>query len=194
MSGVITVSRQYGSGGREMGEKLAIRLDIPFYDRNLIAMIAEEGNIEPSILEANDEVGPDLDNYSAREIQPDYQIAMTQRIYAAQATVIKKVAAATPCVIVGRCADAILQDAVNIFVFADMESRIKRIMSLYPEYNEDKARAVIAATDKKRRAYHEYYSTIAWGTMEAYDICLNSGLAGVDGCLDAALTYITHVK
>lgn len=194
MSGVITISRQYGSGGREMGEKLAKKLDIPFYDRNLIAMIAEEGDIEPSILEANDEVGPDFDNYSAREIQPDYQIAMTQRIYAAQATVIKKLAAATPCVIVGRCADAILQDAINIFIFADMENRIKRIMSLRPDYSEDKARAVIAATDKKRKAYHEYYSTIAWGTMEAYDICLNSSLAGVDGCLEAALTYIGYVK
>ena len=81
-----------GSGGRELGEKLAKKLGIPFYDKELIAMIAKEGNIEPSILEANDEVEPDLDNYSTRLIEPEYQIAMTQRIYAVQETVIKSLA------------------------------------------------------------------------------------------------------
>lgn len=89
MNRAITISREYGSGGREIGEKLARRLGIPFYDKELIAMIAKEGNIETSVLEANDEVDPDFDNYSPRQVPPDYQIAMTQRIYAAQATVIR---------------------------------------------------------------------------------------------------------
>ena len=88
MDRAITISRQYGSGGRELGEKLAKKLGIPFYDKELIAMIAKEGNIEPSILETNDEEEPDLDNYSTRLIEPEYQIAMTQRIYAVQETVI----------------------------------------------------------------------------------------------------------
>ena len=132
MNRAITISREYGSGGREIGEKLARRLGIPFYDKELIAMIAKEGNIETSVLEANDEVDPDFDNYSPRQVPPDYQIAMTQRIYAAQATVIRNLNDKGPCVIVGRCADAILPDAVNIFVFSDMENRINRIMSLNP--------------------------------------------------------------
>ena len=194
MNRAITISREYGSGGREIGEKLAQRLGIPFYDKELIAMIAEEGNIETSVLEANDEVDPDLDNYSPRQVPPDYQIAMTQRIYAAQATVIRSLNDKGPCVIVGRCADTILPDAVNIFVFADMESRINRIMYLNPGLAREEAKASILAVDKRRKAYHEYYSTTQWGDMNAYDICLNSGLAGVEGCLEAALTYIKYVK
>lgn len=194
MNRAITISRQYGSGGRELGEKLAGKLGIPFYDKELIAMIAKEGNIEPSVLEANDEVEPDLDNYSTRLIEPEYQIAMTQRIYTAQASVIKSLAEKGACVIVGRCADAILPDAVNIFVFADMESRITRIRSLYPQFSRDEAVDSINVVDRRRKAYHEYYSPIEWGKMDAYDICLNSGLTGVDGCLDAALTYISHIK
>ena len=157
-------------------------------------MIAKEGNIEPSILEANDEVEPDLDNYSTRLIEPEYQIAMTQRIYAVQETVIKSLAEKGACVIVGRCADAILPDAVNIFVFADMESRIRRIMSLNPDLSRDEAVNGIGVVDRRRKAYHEYYSPIEWGKMDAYDICVNSGLIGVDGCLDAALAYIGHVR
>ena len=194
MDRAITISRQYGSGGRELGEKLAKKLGIPFYDKELIAMIAKEGNIEPSILEANDEVEPDLDNYSTRLIEPEYQIAMTQRIYAVQETVIKSLAEKGACVIVGRCADAILHDAVNIFVFADMESRIKRIMALNPDLSRDEAVNSIEIVDRRRKAYHEYYSPIEWGKMDAYDICVNSGLIGVDGCLDAALAYIGHVR
>ena len=194
MNRAITISREYGSGGREIGEKLARRLGIPFYDKELIAMIAKEGNIETSVLEANDEVDPDFDNYSPRQVPPDYQIAMTQRIYAAQATVIRNLNDKGPCVIVGRCADAILPDAVNIFVFADMESRIKRIMSLNPGLSRDEAVNSIEIVDRRRKAYHEYYSPIEWGKMDAYDICVNSGLIGVDGCLDAALAYIRHVR
>lgn len=194
MNRAITISRQYGSGGRELGEKLAKKLGIPFYDKELIAMIAKEGNIEPSILEANDEVEPDLDNYSTRLIEPEYQIAMTQRIYAVQETVIKSLAEKGTCVIVGRCADAILPDAVNIFVFADMESRIRRIMSLNPDLSRDEAVNSIGVVDRRRKAYHEYYSPIEWGKMDAYDICVNSGLIGVDGCLDAVLAYIGNVR
>ena len=119
---------------------------------------------------------------------------MTQRIYAAQATVIRNLNEKGPCVIVGRCADAILPDAINIFVFSDMENRIRRIMSLNPGLSREEAKASILAVDKKRKAYHEYYSTTQWGDMDAYDICLNSGLAGVEGCLEAALTYIKYVR
>ena len=118
----------------------------------------KEGNIETSVLEANDEVDPDFDNYSPRQVPPDYQIAMTQRIYAAQATVIRNLNDKGPCVIVGRCADAILPDAVNIFVFSDMENRINRIMSLNPGLTREEAKASILAVDKRRKAYHEYYS------------------------------------
>lgn len=96
MNRVITISRQYGSGGRELGEKLAARLGIPFYDKELVGMIAREGKIETAVLEAYDEVEPDLDNYSLRDVPPDYQIAMTQKLYAAQCRVILDLAAKGP--------------------------------------------------------------------------------------------------
>ena len=150
MNRAITISRQYGSGGRELGEKLAMKLGIPFYDKELIAMIAKEGNIEPSILEANDEVEPDLDNYSTRLIEPEYQIAMTQKLYAAQCRVILDLAAKGPCVIVGRCADAILPDAVHLFIYAGMDRRRERIAGLHPELSGDQVEKRIISVDRKR--------------------------------------------
>lgn len=194
MNRVITISRQYGSGGRELGEKLAQKLGIPFYDKELIKMIAKEGNIEASILEAYDEVEPDFDNYSVRDIPPDYQIAMSQKIYTAQCKVINDLAAKGPCVIVGRCADAILPDAVRIFVFAKMECRVRRIAALMPDFPADKLEKRIISVDRRRKAYHEYYSTENWGEMSGYDLCLNTGKTGVDGCLEAAVAYINHIK
>lgn len=194
MSRVITISRQYGSGGRELGEKLAARLGIPFYDKELVGMIAREGNIETALLEAYDEVEPDFDNYSLRDVPPDYQIAMTQKLYAVQCRVILDLAAKGPCVMVGRCADAILPEAVRLFVFADMDQRVKRISRLHPELPGDQVEKRIISVDRKRKAYHEYYSTKDWGEMEGYDLCLNTGKTGVDGCLEAALAYIGHVK
>lgn len=194
MERVITISREYGSGGHELGVKLADKLGIPFYDKELIGMISKEGNIEESILRANDEVVPDLDNYSMREIQPYYQIAMTEHIYKVQCDVIQSLADKGPCVIVGRCADAILSNSVNIFVYADIESRIKRIRGVEPDLSPESAMLHIRAVDKKRRAYHQYYSSKEWGVMTDYHLCLNSGLAGVEGCLDAVMAYLSHVK
>lgn len=193
MNKVITISREYGSGGRELGMKLADKLGIPFYDKELIGMIAKEGNIEESVLKANDEVVPDLDNYSAREIPPYYQIAMSERIYKVQSKVIQDLADKGPCVIVGRCADAILKDSVDIFVYADLDSRVRRIRSLEPSLSEESARLEIRSIDKKRKAYHQYYSGKEWGIMKDYHLCLNSSLAGVEGCLEAVFAYLKYV-
>ena len=157
-------------------------------------MIAREGKIETAVLEAYDEVEPDLDNYSLRDVPPDYQIAMTQKLYAAQCRVILDLAAQGPCVIVGRCADAILPDAVHLFIYAGMDRRRERIAGLHPELSGDQVEKRIISVDRKRKAYHEYYSTKDWGEMEGYDLCLNTGRTGVDGCLEAALAYMEHVK
>ena len=186
MDRAITISRQYGSGGRELGEKLAKKLGIPFYDKELIAMIAKEGNIEPSILEANDEVEPDLDNYSTRLIEPEYQIAMTQRIYAVQETVIKSLAEKGACVIVGRCADYALSDyegAISVFIHADLDKRIKRIARKH-ELTDSAAKDRIQKTDKRRASYYNYYTSKKWGDATSYDLCLNSGVLGIDGCVE----------
>ncbi|MGN0373332.1 MAG: AAA family ATPase [Enterocloster sp.] len=194
MSKVITISRQYGSGGRELGEKLAKRLGIPFYDKELVSMISKEGDIDPAILEATDVLDPEYDDDTIGQVAPHYHASVTHRLYAAQEKVIRRLAEEGPCVIVERCADVILPDAVSIFVYADLECRIRRIMMVHPELARYNVKANILSVDERRRSYYQYYAPKEWGKMETYDICLNSGLIGVEGCLDAALAYIEHVK
>lgn len=193
MTRAITISRTYGSGGREVGLKLAGRLGIPFYDKELIALTAKEGNIERSILENHDEESPGFCSYSFRSTPPYYQMAMTEKIYKAQAAVIHELAKKGPCVIVGRCANYILDNSIDLFIFAKMEERVRRILQSGRTFPEDRIREQINNIDKKRAEYHQYYSKEKWGAMEDYDICLNTGLTGTEGCVEAALTYISHI-
>lgn len=194
MTRAITISRTYGSGGREVGLKLAGRLGIPFYDKELIALTAKEGNIERSILENHDEEAPGFNSYSFRSTPPYYQVAMTEKIYKAQAAVIRELARKGPCVIVGRCANYILDNSIDLFIFANMEERIRRILQKGTAFPEDGIREQINNIDKKRSEYHRYYSREKWGIMEDYDMCLNTGLTGTEGCVEAALTYISHIQ
>ena len=196
MNRAITISREYGSGGREIGEKLARRLGIPFYDKELIAMIAKEGNIETSVLEANDEVDPDFDNYSPRQVPPDYQIAMTQRIYAAQATVIRNLNDKGPCVIVGRCADYVLRENKNclhVYVYANHFTRMDRIIK---QYGVDPAKAAdtLVKQDKQRANYYNFYSNKKWADMNNYDLVVNSSLFGIDGSVDVIKAALENAE
>lgn len=129
MSKVITISRQYGSGGRELGEKLAGKLGIPLYDKELINMITREENIEISLLEAYDEEEPDLNSYTARDIAPDYQIDMAKKVFEAYSRVLRDLAAKGPCVIVVRCGD-VVSDSVKVFVYAEPDAGVRRIREI----------------------------------------------------------------
>lgn len=193
MSHVITISRQYGSGGRELGEKLAQRLGVPFYDKELLNLIARKENIEVSLLEAYDEVEPDLNSYTMHDVVPQYQMDMARKVFDAYSRNIRNLAQEGPCVIVGRCADAILLDSVRLFVYADLDSRIRRIREkegLSPE----KARRHIEQVDKRRQSYRKFYCQMEWARMENYDICLNTGRIGVDGALETMAAYMTQMK
>ena len=154
MNKVITVSREFGSGGRELGVKLAEALGIPFYDKELISMAADDINIAEEAFRKYDEH-----------------------------------------VIVGRCADMILEDSVNIFIYSKMKQRIKRLMELEPEegINEKDMEMKIRAVDRKRRDYYQYYTGNTWGRAQNYHLCVDSSLVGVDGCLRAALAYLEDV-
>ncbi|MDO5416180.1 MAG: cytidylate kinase-like family protein [Lachnospiraceae bacterium] len=189
MKKVITISRTYGSGGREIGIRLAARLNVPFYDKELISMIAKEGNFETAMLEENDEVAPVFENYTSYVVPPYYQIAMTEKIYKAQCKVIQDLAAKGPCVIVGRCANAILDDSIDIFIYADTQARLRRLARLNPDLSEQEILGQMKAVDKKRAEYHTYYSGREWGNLTDYDLCINSGLSGIDGALRTVLTY-----
>ena len=193
MKNVITISGQHGSGRKELGEMIASRLGIPFYGDNLAAMIAEEGGVDLAAVEAMDQVEPDTEEESVLHVAQN-RTSLTKSIYKAQETVIRRLAQEGPCVIVERCSETILPDAVNIFVYADLEYRIGRIMKVHPELSRYSLKAHVLSVDKRRQAYCDACTPGKWGKMETYDICLNSGLMGLEGCLGVALEYIKGVK
>lgn len=188
MKKVITVSRQFGSGGREFSIKLAKELGIPFYDKDLISMAAQDSNLSEEFLRHYEESAPSL---FSRTLYSYYQMPMTDQIYIAQSNLIKRLAAEGPCVIVGRCADAILDDSIKIYIHAPLEKRIERKIAMDIGVPAEKMEEHVKATDKKRKKYYEYYTDKKWGMAENHHLCLDSGLVGVDGCMECALHYIS---
>ena len=191
MNKVITVSRQFGSGGREFGIKLAQALNIPFYDKDLISMAAEDSNMSVEFMKHYEESAP---GFFSRSLYSYYQMPMNDRIFIAQTNLIKKLAEKGACVIVGRCADAILEDSLKIYVHAPLAMRVERKRGIDTGVAPEKLEAHVKATDKKRKKYYEYYSNRKWGMAENHDLCLNSGKIGVDGCVECALAFIKHMQ
>lgn len=191
MNKVITVSRQFGSGGREFGIKLANALGIPFYDKELISMAAEDSNLSAEFMRHHEESAPGL---LSRTLYSYYQMPMTDQIYIAQSNLIKRLAQEGPCVIIGRCSDVILEDSIKIYVHAPLAKRVERKLSMDTGVSAEKMEDHIRATDKKRKKYYEYYTDQKWGMAENHNLCLDSGLIGVDGCVETALTYLSKLK
>lgn len=191
MNKVITVSRQFGSGGREFGIKLAHELKIPFYDKDLISMAAEDSNLSPEFMKHYEESAPGL---FSRTLYSYYQMPMTDQIYIAQSNLIKRLAKEGPCVLIGRCSDVIVEDSVKIYIHAPLEKRVARKLAMDTGVAPEKMEDHIKVTDKKRKKYYEYYTDQKWGMAENHHLCLDSGLIGVDGCVDCALSYISHIK
>ncbi|MEE1025460.1 MAG: cytidylate kinase-like family protein [Acutalibacteraceae bacterium] len=181
---VITIGRQFGSGGRAIGRLVAEKLGIPFYDKEIIKRISKESGLSHEILDDYDEKPTNSFLYSlslgaytyGNSITGIPEMPMSDKIFVIQSDVIKKIAAEGPCVIVGRCAESILKDEVNclsIFIHADFDSRIQRV-SEYDKISHDQAAEQIRKTDKKRASYHNYYSELKWGAATSYDFCINS--------------------
>ena len=189
MNKVITVSREFGSGGRELGVKLAEALGIPFYDKELISMAADDINIAEEAFRKYDEhvIEDDpLDHKIHHSFSELYKVPMSDQIFVAQSNVIRRLASHGPCVIVGRCADYALEENPNvlsIFIKADMQDRIRRIAKLY-DLSDAKAKDKITKIDKQRASYYNYYTSKRWGEVDSYDLCLNSSVFGIDGTVD----------
>ena len=187
MNKVITVSREFGSGGR--GVKLAEALGIPFYDKELISMAADDINIAEEAFRKYDEhvIEDDpLDHKIHHSFSELYKVPMSDQIFVAQSNVIRRLASHGPCVIVGRCADYALEENPNvlsIFIKADMQDRIRRIAKLY-DLSDAKAKDKITKIDKQRASYYNYYTSKRWGEVDSYDLCLNSSVFGIDGTVD----------
>lgn len=188
---IITIGREFGSGGHEIGQKLADRLGIPLYDNRLVSMAAEELGVKTEDAERVDEsslntfvtgytVTPGM--YTEFINAASYLPSFDTDVYRKQTQIIKSLAEKGPCVIVGRCADYVLRDrdnCINVFICADKADRKKRIMELYG-LNERKAADRIRKTDKERRYYYEVHTGQDWGSIHSHQMLFNVSMLGID--------------
>lgn len=184
---VITIGREAGSGGLEIARKLASALDVPCYDRELIAIVAEQRGVSTDILEKADEVKAKPWDSPAIVGMPSFN----DKVFSLQAEIIREKAESESCVIVGRCADQLLKrrdDLLSVFIHAEPEFRLRRIMEEHKIGRDDAAR-LMKRTDKNRRAYYQYYTDRTWGERTAYDMILNSGKLGID-CVVATILKV----
>ena len=189
---IITISRQNGSGGRYIGERLAKELGITCYDDKLMDMVAKESGFALDFVEEKGEriTGSLLFNIAssltyANNVFTGGGVSLQDEIYFIQNRIIKDIAEKESCVIVGRCADYILkdrEDCLNVFIHADEESKLKRAVKYYGVSEKD-APFVMKKKDKARYNHYKYYTDQEWGMASNYDLCLNSGLLGVDRCV-----------
>ena len=197
---VITIGREYGSGGREIGRLLASELGIKCYDKELLALAAKESGISEELFKTHDEKPTSsflyslvMDTYSMGYSTSSFiDMPLNQKVFMAQYDSIRKLAETESCVIVGRCADYALKDMPNcfsIFIKADFEARIKRIRRIY-DYPEAKAKDLIIKTDKKRANYYNFYSNKKWADSRSYDLCIDSSVLGVEGTVELIKNYI----
>ena len=203
MNKVITISRQYGSGGREIGAKLAAKLGIPFYDNELITRAAQESGFAEAVFENAEKKATNSLLYSIAMGMSSYgsqdmgfsNLSLDDRIYLAQSNVIRKVAEEGPCVIIGRCSHYVLKDlenAVHLFIHAKMPFRIDRAIHVE---GVDPARAeeVVLKNDKRRANYYNYHSGEKWGKATNYHLAVNSGFVGIDNTVACIKAFIDSI-
>lgn len=192
MKKIITISRQFGSGGRGIGKQLAQRLEIPFYDKELIEIASKESGIDERIFQSEGEetgrfyqvlgaIGYALGSPAGGI----YEYSINDQLYLVQSNVIAQVAEKGPCVIVGRCADYVLsqrEDVLNIYLCADMDERLRRVIDEY--HVEDADENMLRKVDKRRANYYQYYTDRVWGKAENYDLCINTGKFDSDAIID----------
>lgn len=200
MNTVITIGRQYGSAGREIGQKVAEYFDIKYYDKDLLTRAAKESGFCEEMIQNHDERPTNsflynlvMDTYSFGYNNSSFvDMPISHKVFLAQFDTIKKIADEGPCVIVGRCADYALADRANVidlFIFGNEECKIKRVMELYG-LTEAKAKDMMIKKDKQRQSYYNYYSSKKWGRADSYDLCINSSVLGVEGTVKLITQYV----
>ena len=182
---IITISREFGSGGRFIGEEIAKKLGIAYYDKNIISQIAEKSGLSPEYIQENAELSPKKGlfayAFAGRDITGR---SVEDMMYQAQRKVILDLVRKEPCVIIGRNADYILKDRddiLNVFIHGDMPEKIQRISQLY-RVTEQEAVKMMADTDKRRMTNYNFYTDQKWGKASNYTLCLNSSQIGYDRC------------
>ena len=202
MNTIITIGRQFGSGGREIGEKLAKHYGIKYYDKELLTRTAKESGFCEEMMHNHDERPTNsflynlvMDTYSFGYNSSAFvDMPISHKVFLAQFDTIKKIANEGPCVIVGRCADYALSEYPNclhVFIHADEKSKIKHIMEKHGDVTtEQKARDMMIKKDKQRQSYYNYYSSKKWGRADSYDLTINSGILGEGGTVKLLIQYI----
>lgn len=197
---VITIGRQYGSGGRYVGKLLAEKLGIPYYDKEILSLAAKESGICEEIFEEYDEKATKSFLFSLVTGMQFHgepgnlymDMPLNHKIFLAQFDTIKRIASQGPCVIVGRCGDYVLREnpaAVNVFIYGDMASRVKRVTAHYG-VDPEKAEDTIRKTDKQRASYYNYYAAGKWSDIENYNLCVDTGAVGVDGAVELIESFV----
>lgn len=194
---VITISREFGSGGREIGERVAKELGIPFYDREIILKSAENSGLSEEYIEKEEQKVTNslLFNLSSGVYGKQEFPALADRIFIAQSGVIQEYAQEGSCVIVGRCADYILKDnknCLNIFVHANKYFKLHRIMEKYA-LDQDEAEKKIKETDKRRSRHYRFYTSQQWGDVSNYHVCINSGKLGIDNAVNVIVNIANNI-
>lgn len=200
---IITIGRQYGSAGREIGYKVAKDLGIKLYDKEMLDRAAKESGLCQELFETHDEKPTSsflyslvMDTYSLGYTSGSYtDMPINHKVFLAQFDAIKKIADEGPCILVGRCADYALEEYDNVlslFIHAKMDARIRRIARIY-DLTDAKARDIIVKTDKKRASYYNYYSNKKWGATESYHMCLDSSVLGINGTAEA-IEHLVELK
>ena len=201
---VITIARQFGSGGREIGEKVAKLLGIPMYDKELIKDAASKGSLNEEVLKSTDESAANSllytlamgSNIIGVSRHFGYKMPLNDKLFILQSEVIKEYAAAGSCVIIGRCADYVLKDEkdiLKIFVYGDLEHRVARITERYPDIKSTQVIDVINKTDKRRASYYNFYTGNKWGKYDNYDLAINSSTFGIDGTANLIAEFTKNI-
>ena len=186
---IITIGRQFGSGGRAIGKKLAEHLEIAYYDKELINLASQESGICGEFFEKADEknsgslfkalsMGFSMSNH----LYQNKTYLSNESLFQIQSDAIRKVAEQNSCILVGRCADYILRDypnSIHIFITASWKDRIRRTIE-YMHFSEKEAEEFLKKADKARASYYNYYTEKVWGAAESYDLCINSSFYGID--------------
>ncbi len=202
MNTVITIGRQFGSGGREIGEMVADHFGIKCYDKELLSRAAKESGFCEEMIQNHDERPTNsflynlvMDTYSFGYNSSSFvDMPISHKVFLAQFDTIKKIASEGPCVIVGRCADYALSEfdnVINLFIYGDEDAKIRRIRERFDDIkSDDKARDMMNKKDKQRQSYYNYYSSKKWGRADSYDLCINSSKLGIEGTVKFIIQYV----
>ena len=197
---VVTIARQYGSGGREIGELVAKILGCPIIDKELIKDAASKGELNEDIIKSADESAANSllytlamgSNVLGTTIHFGYKMPINDKLFILQSDAIKDYAAKGSCVIIGRCADYVLRDEPNlfrIFIYGDLDHRKERVALRHPELKNTQIIDVINKTDKRRSSYYNFYTGRKWGKYDNYDVVVNSSTLGIEGTAEMICAF-----